>query len=152
MIEPPVLTWAFVAQLRAPGGDPERLDPLPGAYRVVLYGLAGALLLFGAALFVAPLDVADLWPWPLTELVAQAIAAWIVALGGFFAAFAWENERSRIRLGVLLPLCFVALQAIAFARFGDEVDWGSPESLAFVAALAAIGGAAAWGLRPRPTG
>ena len=146
VIEPPVLTWAFVAQLRAPGGDPERLDPLPGAYRVVLYGLACALLLFGAALFVAPLDVADLWPWPLTELVAQAIAAWIVALGGFFAAFAWENERSRIRLGVLLPLCFVALQAIAFARFGDEVDWGSPESLAFVAALAAIGGAAAWGL------
>ena len=145
VIEPPVLTWAFVAQIRVPGGNPDCPDPLPGGYRVVLYALAGVLFLFGAALFIAPLDVADLWPWPLTELVAQAIAAWIIALSGFLAAIAWENERSRIRLGLALPLAFVALQALALARFGDEVDWGSAESVAFVAALAAIGGAGAWG-------
>ena len=40
-----------------------------------------------------------------------------------------------------LPLAFVALQVVALARFGGEVDWGSPESVGFVAALAAVGGA-----------
>lgn len=147
VIEPPVLTWAFVAQLRAPGGEPERPHPLSPSYRTVLYALAGLTTLFGTALFVAPREVADLWPWPVTELVAQALAAWIVALGGLFAAIAWQNERSRIRLGIALPLVFVGLQGIALARFGDEVDWGSPESVAFIAALAAVGGAGAWGLR-----
>lgn len=147
VIEPPALTWALFAQLRAPGGDPERPGPLPVGYRALLTGLAVFMLIFGAALFVAPADVSDLWPWPLTELVAQAIAAWIVALGGLHAAIAWENERSRIRLGVALPLVFAALQAIALARFGDEIDWGSPESVGFLVALGAVGVAGLWGLR-----
>jgi hypothetical protein len=147
VIEPPVLLWAFVVQLRAPGDDPPRTDPLPAAYRGLLAGLATVLILFGAALFIAPLEVAEAWPWTLTELTGRAIAAWLVAAGGLLAAMRWENDRSRIRLGTYLPVTFVALASLALARFGEEVDWSSAAAMALLAALAALLVAGLWGWR-----
>jgi hypothetical protein len=146
-LEPPVLTAVYVMQLRAAGEDPPRLNPLPRPYRSFLIVCAVALLAFGPALFIAPLDVGAGWPWPLTELTGRAIAAWLVALGGLLAALAWEDERTRIRLGLLLLLTLVPLQAIALGRFGDEVDWDSAGAVAYVGALVVIAIAGVWGWR-----
>jgi hypothetical protein len=147
VVEPPVLLWAYVAQLRAPGTDPPRTDPLPDSYRGLLVGLAAVLIALGIALFVAPLDVGEAWPWTLTELTGRAIAAWLVALGGLLAAIWWENDRSRIRLGTYLLVAFVALAAVALSRFGEEVDWSAGGAVGLLVGLAAVLVAGLWGWR-----
>jgi hypothetical protein len=147
VVEPPLLTLAFVLQLRAAGENPPRSDPVPRSLTILLLAQAALLLVLGAALFAAPLDVAEVWPWPLTELTARAIAAWLVALGGLLAAIAWEGDRSRIRIGLWMLVTFVVLQAIALARYGDELDWSSPEAVIYLAALAVIAVTGAWGWR-----
>jgi peptidoglycan/LPS O-acetylase OafA/YrhL len=136
--EPPLLLWAFVAQLRAPGADPPRPAPLPRPYRAALAAQATILLVLGAALFVAPQDVGDVWPWGLTELTGRAIAAWLIALGGLLAAIRWENERSRVRLGLALLFALVLLQALALVRFGDEVAWSQVEAAVLIAFIASL--------------
>lgn len=140
--EPPLLLWAFIAQLGTAGAKPSRPNPLSRPYRALLAAQAAILLAFGAALFVAPADVGEAWPWELTELTGRAIAAWLIALGGLLAAIWWENDCGRIRLGMYLLLTLVPLQAIALARFGDEVAWSGAAAsvlIAFMASVLAVG-------------
>ena len=147
VVEPPVLLLAFVLQLHAPGGNPPRVDRLPDGYRAVLAVLGGVLVLLGIAMFVAPLEVAEHWPWPLTELTSRAIGAWMVATGGLLWAIRWEDERSRIRMGTYMPVAFATLAAIALVRFSDEVDLGSACGIAVIALIAAIGATGLYGWR-----
>lgn len=59
-----------------PAADP-RLNVLRAVSVVV-----GALLLVGAAaLFLFPEDLLEHWPWPLTPLLARAVAAWYALFG-----------------------------------------------------------------------
>jgi hypothetical protein len=60
--EPPLLLWAFIAQLGTAGAQPSRSNPLSRPYRALLAAQAAILLAFGAALFVAPADVGEAWP------------------------------------------------------------------------------------------
>jgi hypothetical protein len=55
----------------APAADP-RLDRLRARSAV----LGAVLTSIGVALFVAPTAMADVWPWPLTPLLARVGAAW----------------------------------------------------------------------------
>jgi hypothetical protein len=147
VIEPPVLLAAFVLQLRAPGEDPPRTDPLPRGYRALLAVLGGLLVALGAAMFAAPSEAAEHWPWALTELTSRAIGAWTVAMGGLLLAIRWEDERSRIRLGSYVPTAFAALAAVAMARFADQVDFSSGGGIAVLALVAATGAAGLYGWR-----
>ena len=146
-VEFPLLLLAFVLQLRVAGKNPARSERLPGFYRGVLVVQAAALVALGAALFAIPLDVAEIWPWKLTELTGRAIAAWLVALGGLLAAIAWEGDRTRIRLGAYMVVGLIALQAIALARAGGELDFGSAGATIYLASLACLGLTGAWGWR-----
>jgi hypothetical protein len=56
-------------------------DPRLTALRIIS-ALAGALLVIGAAaLFLFPENLLDEWPWPLTPLLARAVAAWYALFG-----------------------------------------------------------------------
>lgn len=145
VVEPPLLVLAFVLQLRAPGGNPSRSDPLPGPYRALLLAQAAALLALGAVLFAVPLEVAEIWPWQLTELTGRAIAAWLIALSGLLAAIVWEGDGSRIRLGAYMIVALVALQMIALARYGEELELSSAAALVYLASLASLGATGLWG-------
>ena len=147
VIEPPVLALVFWLQLRAPGGNPERDARLPDALRGLLVAQACVLGALGVLLFAAPLDTAAVWPWELTELTARAIGAWLVALAGLLGAVAWENERSRIRLGAWPLVALVALQALALARFSDELDFSAGSAWIYAVALAGLGATGIWGWR-----
>jgi hypothetical protein len=136
--EPPLLLWAFITQLRAPGTNPPRLNPLSAPYRLLLAAQAGILIALGAALFVVPAEVGELWSWALTELTGRTIGAWLIALGGLLTAMWWENERSRIRLGTYLLLTLVPLQAIAIVRFGDQVAWSGAAPAVLIAFMASV--------------
>lgn len=49
-----------------------RLRPL----RLLSAALGAVLAATGLALLVAPVDMAEIWPWPLTPLLARVIAGW----------------------------------------------------------------------------
>jgi len=145
--EPALLLWIFIAQLRTPGGEPPRADPLPGPYRMALAALAAILVGFGAVLFIAPAEVGDAWPWQLTPLTGRAVGAWLIAFGGLLAAMWWEQDRGRVRLGVYALLTLVPLTTIALARYGDEVTWSQPAAFVLIAFLASVLGVGLYGLR-----
>jgi hypothetical protein len=138
ILEPPALSWALWRQLRLPGGDPPRDQPLPRWVRGLAAAQAVVLCLLGAALFVVPLDAAKLWPWPLTELTARAVAAWLIALGLMLVAVVWEDHRTRVRPAMALLVTLVVLAVAGALRFSDELEWGSPEMLGYLAFLGTL--------------
>lgn len=146
VLEPPALLWAYVVQLRLPGVDPPRDDPLAPWLRGVLGALAAFLCAFGAALFVAPEDVGELWPWQLSALTGRAVAAWLVAVGLLLAAMVWENHRTRVRPGMALLITLAPLAVAAPLRFSDGIDWGA-SMVVYLAIAGVLGGAGIGGWR-----
>lgn len=72
---PPLVLAFWRLQERAEGPAPaadERLDAL----RACSAGLGALLAVAGLALFAWPTQMADVWPWPLTPLLARVIAGW----------------------------------------------------------------------------
>lgn len=118
---PLLLAVLLFAQTRARGTDPPRARPLPVVVRTVIAVQAAALLALGAGLFLSPAGVASLWPWPLTPLTAQAIAAWLLGLGAGTAHAAWENDLDRVRPAAVSNVLLVALQFVAVARYPGDI-------------------------------
>jgi FtsH-binding integral membrane protein len=61
--------------------------------RALSAGLGGLLVAFAAPLFVSPTDLAELWPWQLTPLLARAVASWFAMIGVMLLACAWSMRR-----------------------------------------------------------
>jgi hypothetical protein len=75
-------------ELAVPPAHP-RLGPPRRASAVL-----GGLILAGAlALFLAPTALGDLWPWPLTPLLARAVASWYALIGTALLTCAWSLRR-----------------------------------------------------------
>lgn len=135
------------------------LHPLPTGLRVLLVVLAVVLLAGGVALLLAPERAADGWPWPLTELTARAVGAWLVGLGWAAAHARLIDDVSRVQPLGLTGVVFVVLETVALLRFGDALDWSGRPAVAYLAGLAWIGLVAVWILalrlrqprRPPPT-
>ncbi|HEY7598741.1 MAG TPA: hypothetical protein VH741_02350 [Candidatus Limnocylindrales bacterium] len=101
----PTWVWAFVyagvpiavpflvsRQRRAADPEPEA-DPRLRPLRVVS-AVVGAVLLVGAvALYVAPVELGEHWPWPLTPLLGRAVAAWYALFGTMLLSCAYGLRR-----------------------------------------------------------
>lgn len=144
---PPLMFAILLVQLRVPGADPPSRQPLPPWIRWGL-GVHGALmLLLGLALFLAPTQVAPLWPWTLSALTGRAVGAWLLGLGVAAAQVAWENDWPRAQIAMISYALFGLLQLIALARYPDTVGWGDPRTwlyLLYVLSALLIGGYGAW--------
>jgi hypothetical protein len=90
---PPTWVWTFVyagvplaipflvARQRAVADEQPERDPRLKPLRA-LSAIVGVIMLAGAiAVFVAPVDLGKHWPWPLTPLLARAVAAWYALFG-----------------------------------------------------------------------
>lgn len=119
---------------------------LPPALRLLLVGIAGVLLLYGVALLAVPIHAATWWPWPLSELTARAIGAWLVGLGWAAAQGQLSGDLRTVRPVALTSVAFVILQALALLRYGDALTWPSAPAIGFVTVLLAIGVAGGWAL------
>jgi hypothetical protein len=122
-IEPFAVLVVIGLQLRAPGYDRPRAHPLPPWYRTVLMLQCGVLFVTGAWLFGAPTAV-GWWPWTLTPLVAQAMAAWLLGLAVVIATAVWENDLDRIRIATISAVVLGGLQLIAAARYRNDFRGG----------------------------
>jgi hypothetical protein len=140
-IVPLVLAGLLVGQRRAPGTDPPRTRPLSRPVRAVVGTQATVLLVLGAGLFLWPSDVAEVWPWALTTLTAQAIAAWLLGVGVGMAHAVGENDVDRVRGAGTSNLLIAGLQLVALARYSG--DLASPTKgmlyVAFLLSMVAVG-------------
>jgi hypothetical protein len=142
---PVAMLAAIMLQTRSHApAEPSSRRPLPTGLRLLLTGLAVVLVGFGTALLVLPGPVSAAWSWPLTDLTARAVGAWLVGLG-------WAAAHARLIDDVALvwPLgltgvTFVLLEAVALLRYGDALDWPSAQAVAYLALLGCIGGTAGW--------
>ncbi len=108
----------------------------------------GAVMLAGAiALFAFPADLGRHWPWPLTTLLAQAIAAWIAMIA---AALLWCAYDLRHTHEALIPYATLgawclALLALPALHAGELTRTGAP-LWTYLAALIALTVLAALGV------
>src|SRR4051794_13217606 len=121
LLIPPFL----VVQERTPGVDPPRRYPVPRELGVALSVESAVLVVTGVVLYIAPATAASIWPWPLTPLASQAVAAWLIAFGGA-AAVASFGDLERLRSGAAAYTTLGALVLIGVARFPGTVRWDSP--------------------------
>lgn len=143
-----LLVFVIVLQLRLPGGDPPSGPPLEGPIRTVLVLQALVLGGIGAALFVAPVDVAnEIWPWELTPLNGRVMSAWLIALAVGAVAVLRENDWTRSRPTAIGYTLFGALEIVVLLRYTDDVDFGSARLLIYLAFLVSIVVVGAYGWR-----
>lgn len=134
---PVLMVVLFVLQRREGGVDPPKSSPLPPWVMAILVVEAGAFLVFGALLLIAPGDAGAYWPWSLTPLTARAIGAWLFSLGFAAAHAVWEGDASRLTPVAVGSVGFGILQTVALLRYGGTVRWDDPAALVYVVFLAA---------------
>jgi hypothetical protein len=142
-----VISWMQIRALRpVPSSVTSGRPVLPPALRLLLVGIAAVLLLYGVALLAVPIPAATWWPWPLSELTARAIGAWLVGLGWAAAQGQLSGDLRTVRPVALTSVAFVILQALALLRYGNALTWPSAPAIGFVTVLLAIGVAGGWAL------
>jgi predicted outer membrane lipoprotein len=139
---PPVLAFLWWRQARAVPRAASAGPHLPPLVRAVL-GVQGAVMLvLGVAMLAAPVQVARLWPWPLTALTGRAVGAWLVGLG-IIAAQSWYADRREVAAIAFWAIAvYSALQLVVLAGFARSMHWDQAPAwcyLLFLASLLAVG-------------
>jgi hypothetical protein len=157
---PPTWAWTGVYALapigvlilarrqRANTISPAIADPRLRLLRGLSLALGTAMLAGAIALFAFPADLARQWPWHLTPLLAQAIAAWIAMIA---AALLWCAYDLRRPSEALIPYATLgawclALLALPAWHAGDLTHTGAP-LLIYIGALIALTALAGLGVR-----
>jgi hypothetical protein len=146
-IVPVAMAVLMVMQARERGHDAPRMAPLKRWQVGSMAAVSAVMLVVGALLLVMPDQVDGIWPWGLTPLTARAVGAWLIGLGIATGHAVREADAVRVYPLMAGSIVFVALQAIALIRYGDEMDWASAGGVVYVVVLAVI---AATGLSTRP--
>jgi hypothetical protein len=144
-IFPPAVVVLLLRQVAVPGETPPRDRPMPQALVVAHAAVGSALALLGAALVIAPTQADALWPWPLTPLTGRAVGTFVLAQGVLALAVWRERDWGRVRPAMLQQLVVGVLQLGALARFSGTLDWGRAGAWLYLAAVAAVLAAGAYG-------
>jgi len=142
---PVVLGSLIVAELRSSGTDPPSTRPMPPPLRAIGGLLGAVLLVVGSCLMIAPSTTAAHWPWPLTDLTAQALSAWFVGIGIVAALAVADDDLFRARNVWTSATILAVLQGVALLRYAGAVDWSSLAAWTYVAIFAVMGVVGAWG-------
>ena len=138
VVVPPAMIVLGLRQLRVPGVDRERSHRFPVVFRRAVAAEAVVLTGLGAALLVAPVPTAAIWPWALTPLTGRAIGAWLFGMGLGAAQAVREDDFERARIAFVAFGVLVLLQFVALARYGGELNWSSVSGVAYLAALLGV--------------
>lgn len=147
---PPGVLLLLALQRRQPGTDAPVQRPIE-RWATVALGLGTAALLFmGAALYAFPADTAGWWPWPLTELTARMVGAWLAALGATLVAVRLEGDWTRVTSAMVYLAAVAAAHLATLARYPGTVEWDTAAAWLYVAFDTALLGVAVHGIRIRP--
>jgi hypothetical protein len=148
--------WLANRRFAAPAGLDERR--LAGVARWIV-GLTGTIALVqGVVMFLAPSQVAAIWPWTLTPLTCRVVGA-IFCLGSAGIAVVVDPRWTTLKLMLQVEALMVALTLIGALRARAEFDTGRPLTWLLLSGFLAVllGSAYLWytmELRPgvrRPT-
>jgi hypothetical protein len=124
--------------------EPE--PPADAALRPVraLSAVCGAVLVVGAAaLYLAPVEVGEEWPWALTPLLARATASWYAMVGTMLLACALGMRRATeavIPYATLAAWCLLLL-ALPLLH-SDDVETGGSAFVIWLAGMLVLLGLA----------
>jgi hypothetical protein len=138
IVVPPVLALALWRQLRVAGADESLRVPLSRTLRVLVALQALVMLGVGIALFIAPADAADLWPWDLTPLNARVIGAFLIGFGVSGAHAAWEHDLYRFEGTAQAYSVLGLLELAAMASHESDLSGGSLDTWLYVGFLVSI--------------
>ncbi|WP_433372007.1 hypothetical protein ACQPZX_48620 [Actinoplanes sp. CA-142083] len=136
----------LIGQLRAPGRPSPRTEPrhwftvLPVALVAAIGGVTGLLAL------AFPGFVAELWPWPVSELDVSALGVWALVFGFGSVLAIREGDPDRQRAGAINYLVAGLAAVVAVLVHAGEVDWASPYAWVYLVLMAALAltGAVGW--------
>jgi len=149
---PPGVLLLLALQHRVPGSDPSVVLPIERWAAVVLALGAAMLLIAGAALYAFPESTADRWPWPLTELTARMVGAWLAAIGATLVAVLYENDWSRVRHAMVYLAAVAVAHLATLSRYSGTVQWEDAAAWAYLALNVSLLALAVHGLRSREPG
>jgi hypothetical protein len=140
----PLAVPFLVARQRRVAEAQPAADPALRALRV-LSAIVGAPLVIGAAaLFVAPVELGQHWPWPLTPLLARAVAAWYALFGTMLVSCAIALRRPAEALIAYATLAAWSALLLALPLLHpDDVSGGG----LWIALMLVLLGLSAYGLR-----
>ena len=135
---PPAMIVLGARQLRVAGVDPTRSHRFPAFFGRALAVQSVVLTGLGAALLIAPVATASIWPWALTPLTGRAVGAWLFGMGLGAAQAVREADFERARIAFVAFGLAVLLQLVALGRYGGELDWSSVSGVVYVAVLLGV--------------
>jgi hypothetical protein len=140
----PLAVPFLVARQRRVADAQPAADPALRALRV-LSAIVGVPLVIGAAaLFVAPVELGQHWPWPLTPLLARAVAAWYALFGTMLVSCAIALRRPAEALIAYATLAAWSALLLALPLMHpDDVSGGG----LWIALMLVLLGLSAYGLR-----
>jgi hypothetical protein len=143
----PVGVVILVRRQRANTIRPATADPRLRLLRGLSLAVGAVMMAAAIALFAFPTDLGRHWPWPLTTLLAQAIAAWIAMIAAALLWCAYDLRRSHEALipYATLAAWSLALLALPALHAGQVTRTGVP-LLTYIGALIVLGGLAALGV------
>jgi hypothetical protein len=145
VIVTPLVLWLI---WRSPRDRPASIDrggSLSTWLRVALGTQAAAMLGVGIALFAAPIDVAAIWPWALTELTGRAVGAFLCGFGLAAAVAIREDDLTRMRGSAMAYGVLGALELVALAIHSGDVSGTALETAVYVAFWAGVVAVGAYG-------
>ncbi len=110
---------------------PRWLGRAVGAVGVLIDG-------YGLALFLVPETVSQVWPWPLTPLMAQVVAGWLMFFGTGAAMVAFERRYRSVRAFLPSVAVWFAVLGIAALFHLDEFTAGPAATAAYFTAVVVV--------------
>jgi hypothetical protein len=135
---PPGVLLLLALQRRAPGAEPPFLRPIERRAAILLALAATVLLITGAALYAFPRTTAEWWPWPLTELTARMIGAWLAAIGVTLIAVVRERDWTRARAAMVYIAAVAVAHLATLGGYPGTVQWEDVAAWVYVTFYAAL--------------
>jgi peptidoglycan/LPS O-acetylase OafA/YrhL len=135
-IAAPVLIYLLASQA---GGrpDPAPGPPMPGWLRLLLGAQAALFGVYGVGLFFSPSGFDGAWPWPLTPLTAQAVAAFLLGFGLAAAIAVRANSLRRFRGAALAYAVLGSFELLAALLHSGDFE-GAMALPAFLVCAASV--------------
>jgi len=134
---PLAVPYLVMRQRRVADAEPAP-DPKLRLVRV-LSAVAGALLIAGSvALFVAPVELGEHWPWALTPLLGRAVAAWYALFGTMLLSCAIGLRRPAEAIIPYATLASWSLLLLALPLLHPDDVSGAGPWIALMVALRAL--------------
>lgn len=107
--------------------------------RIVSAVVGGVLLIGAAALFFAPDDLREHWPWALTPLLARAVAAWYALFGTMLVSCAIGLRRPHEAFIPYATLTCWSVLVLALPLLHPDDVSGAPAWYGLMIALVVLG-------------